>query len=143
MKRALMLMLLVLCGGAAPATRAPAAGGTRFAAVQVFIDPKGRPLAAWQVEFAAEVGRVSLVGVEAGEKGAYGQRPAFYDPAALAGNRIVIGDYSLAADVPKGKARVATLMLEIRGDGEPQYVTKLIAAADPEGRAISADVSVK
>jgi hypothetical protein len=139
MKRVLLLLVPLVCLGAAPASREV---GTRFVAVDVMIDPKGQALAAWQVEFSAEVGSVSLVGVEAGEHAAYKVRPPYYDPKALAGNRVILGDYSLAAELPKGRTRVATVMLEVRGDAKPQYVTKLMAAADAEGKAVAADVTV-
>ncbi len=113
-----------------------------FTYVDLMIDSKGTPLAAWQVEVAAEVGNVSLVGIEMGEHAAYAKRPAYYDPAALAGKRIILGDYSLDADLPKAKTRVARLMFEVRGDTKPQYVTKLMAASDGDGKAIAAAVSV-
>jgi hypothetical protein len=138
-RTAIAAMVATFCLGAAPTT-APQA--TRFSAVEIWIDPKGQPLAAWQLEFAAGVGQVSLVGVEAGAHPAYAARPPYYDPAALAGNRVIVGDYSLAADLPKSKARVATLMLEIRGDAKPQYATKLMAAADADGKPIAAEVKV-
>ena len=137
MKRLLVLITL-LCVNAAPADgpAAPAAA-PRFAAVDVLIDPQGRPLAAYQFEFATEVGQVSLVGIESGEAGAFAARPPYYDPAALAGNRVIVGDYSLADDLPKAKIRVARLMLEIGGDARPQYVVKLTAAADADGKPIA------
>ncbi len=139
MKRFLFLLLPLLCIAAAPGDRAPA---SRFTYVDVMIDPKGQPLAAWQLEFTAEVGQISLVGVEAGDGPAYAKRPPYYDPAALAGNRIILGDYSLDLNLPKTKTRVARLMLEIRGDTKPQYVTKLIAAANADGKTIPVELSI-
>ncbi|MEZ0266765.1 MAG: hypothetical protein ACAI43_18710, partial [Phycisphaerae bacterium] len=115
---------------------APAANDSRFTYVDLTIDPAGKPLAAWQIEFAAEVGTVSLVGIEAGEHPAYAKRPAYYDPAALAGRRVIVGDYSLDKTLPAARTRVARLMLEIRGGVAPQYVAKLTAAADPDGKQI-------
>ncbi|MEZ0267217.1 MAG: hypothetical protein ACAI43_20985, partial [Phycisphaerae bacterium] len=91
------------------------ANDARFTYVDITIDPAGKPLAAWQVEFAAEVGAVSLVGIEAGDHPAYAKRPPFYDPAALAGRRVIVGDYSLDKTLPAARTRVARLMLEIRG----------------------------
>lgn len=139
MRRLLLALLPLLCLAAAPEQPA---GPSRFAAVDILIDPNGQPLAAYQVEFAAEPGRISLVGVEAGEGGPFAKRPPYYDPAALAGNRIILGDYTLDPAAPRAKTRVARLMLEIRGDAQPQYVTKLMTAATPEGKPIAADVSV-
>ena len=137
MKRFPVLLLVpLLCLGAA----APSA--SRFTAVDVMIDPKGQPLAAWQLEFAAETGDISLVGVEAGEHPAYAKRPPYYDPAALAGKRIIVGDYSLDPDLPKTKTRVVRLMLEVKGDAKPQYVTKIMAAANADGKSIAVDVSL-
>jgi hypothetical protein len=140
MTRLLCALLPLLCLAAAEPT-APA-GTSRFTAVDLFIDPKGQPLAAYQLEFAAETGRVSLVGVEAGETGPYANRPPYYDPAALAGHRIILGDYTLDPAAPKTKTRVARLMLELRGDTSPQYVTKLITAANPDGKPIPAEITL-
>lgn len=139
MRRLLALLAIVVCIGAAP-VRQPA---PRFVAIDVMIDPAGQPLAAWQIEFSAEIGQISLVGVETGDHPAYNARPPYYDPAALAGNRIILGDYSLAADLPKKPFRAARLMLEIRGDVQPQYVTKLMAAANADGKPVAATVTVK
>jgi hypothetical protein len=137
MRRLVVLLVIpLLCLGAA----APSA--SRFTAVDVMIDPKGQPLAAWQLEFAAETGDISLVGVEAGEHPAYAKRPPYYDPAALAGKRIIVGDYSVDPDLPKTKTRVVRLMLEIKGDAKPQYVTKIMAAANADGKSIPVDVSL-
>ena len=135
----LLALIPLLCLAAAPG-EAPIA--TRFGYVDVMIDPKGEALAAYQIEFTAEVGQISLVGVEAGEHPAYAKRPPYYDPAALAGNRIIVGDYSLDPGVPRTKTRVARLMLEIRGDAKPQYVTKLMAAADADGKTIAVELSL-
>src|SRR3954471_16138276 len=111
-------LLLALCPLLCLAAAEPAApsGPSRFTAVDLFIDPKGQPLAAYQLEFTAETGRISLVGVESGEPGPYAKRPPYYDPAALAGHRIILGDYTLDPAPPKTKTRVARLMLETRGD---------------------------
>jgi hypothetical protein len=138
MKR-LLFLLPLLCLAASPTQ--PSAH-SRFTYVDIMIDPKGQPLAAWQLEFSAELGQISLVGVEAGDHPAYAAKPPYYDPAALAGHRIILGDFSLAPDLPKTKTRVARLMLEIKGDTQPQYVTKLIAAANPDGKTIPVDLSI-
>jgi hypothetical protein len=140
MTRLLLALLPLLCLAAAP-DQPPAT--SRFTAVDLFIDPAGQPLAAYQLEFAAETGRISLVGVEAGEPGPYAKRPPYYDPAALAGHRIILGDYTLDSAAPKTRTRVARLMLEIQGDTTPQYVTKLMTAATPDGKPIAATVSLK
>ena len=119
-----------------------AGGDIRFTYVDVMLDPKGQPLAAWQVEVAAEVGDISLVGVETGEHPAYAKRPAYYDPAALKGRRMIVGDFSLDANLPKAKTRVCRLMLEVRGAAKPVYAAKVMAAADGEGKKIDVTVDV-
>lgn len=136
--RLLPLCVAVLCLATLAADRR-----SRFMAVDIEIDPKGKPLAAWQIEFAAETGQVTLVGVENGDHPAYAARPPYYDPAALAGNRILLADYTLNPNPPKQKFRAARLMLEIKGDVEPQFVAKLIAAADDQTKAIDAQVTAK
>jgi hypothetical protein len=139
MSKRLLILLPLLCLAGAPAN--PSAS-SRFTYVDIMIDPKGESLAAWQFEFTAEVGQISLVGVEAGDNPAYAKRPPYYDPAALAGNRIIVGNYSLDAGVPKTRTRVARLMLEIRGDAKPQYVTKLMAAANADGTTIPVELTL-
>ena len=141
MKRLLFALLPLLCLAAAPDQ--PPATSSRFTAVDLYIDPAGQPLAAYQLEFAAETGRISLVGVEAGEPGPFSKRPPYSDPGALAGHRIILGDYTLDPAAPKTKTRVARLMLEIQGDTAPQYATKLMTAATPDGKPIAAKVTLK
>ena len=139
MKRFLVLLPL-LCLAAGPGDPAPLQ--SRFTYVDVMIDPKGEALAAWQFEFTAAVGEISLVGVEAGDSAAYSKRPPYYDPAALAGNRIIVGDYSLDPGLPRTRTRVARLMLEIHGDAKPQYVTKVMAAANADGKTIPVELTL-
>jgi hypothetical protein len=115
---------------------------SRFTHVDLYIDPKGQPLAAWQLEFAAETGDVSLVGVEAGQHPAFAAKPPYYDPAALAGKRIILADFTLNPDLPNQKTRIARLMLETKGDATPHYATKLITAADSQGKRITAELTV-
>ena len=115
---------------------------SRFTHVDLYIDPKGASLAAWQIEFAAETGDISLVGVEAGEHAAFAKKPPYYDPAALAGKRIILADFTLDPAVPNQKTRVARLMLEVKGEAKPQYATKLITAANAEGKKMPAEVTL-
>lgn len=138
MSRLVLLLSILLLIGAAPTPPS-----SRFAAVDILIDPQNQPLAAWQLEFTAEPGQISLVGVETGDHPAYNARPPYYDAAALAGNRIILGDYSLDQTLPNKPFRAARLMLEIKGDAKPNYVTKLMAAATPDGKSIAATITVK
>ena len=53
-----------------------------FTYVDVFIDPHGRALGAYQFELRATAGDVALVGIEGGEHAAF-SHPPYYDPKAL------------------------------------------------------------
>lgn len=113
----------------------------RFASVDVFVDPKGQPLAAYQVEFVADPQRVALVGIEGGEHSAF-KVPPYYDPKALTQNRVILGAFNTASDLPNSRTRVATLHLQITGSDEPEYSAKIEVAGNPEGKPIPAEVSL-
>src|SRR6267142_3694254 len=76
--------------------RADEEGRSRFRAVDIFIDPKGAPLAAWQIEFAATNGVAKIVGIEGGEAEPF-RNPPFYDPKAMQGERVIIAAFSTEA----------------------------------------------
>jgi hypothetical protein len=109
--------------------------------VDIFIDSGAVPLAAWQVELAAERGKVKIVAIEGGEHPAY-KEPPRYDPAAIGYKRVVLAAFNTGKDLPKGKTRVARLRLQVFGDTEPEYVTRLDVAASPDGKRIKAVVSL-
>jgi hypothetical protein len=119
-----------------PATAPATPSATRFVTLDVFVElPAGRALAAYQVEWSAASRDVELVGVEGGAHRAFAGAP-FYDPAALAKSRVVIGAFSTSADLPTGNARVARLHLRVPAGWDGQFTAKLAAAADASGRAI-------
>lgn len=114
----------------------------RFTHVDIYVDSKGEPLAAYQLEFSANDNDVKLVGIEGGEHAAF-KNPPYYDPAALSHNRVILAAFSTGNDLPKGNVHVARLHLQIEGDGRPNYVVKLKVAADGDGKTISATASVQ
>ncbi len=118
-----------------------AAQGVRFAWVDVFIDPGDVPLAAYQFELAAETGAFQIVGVEGGEHPAFAE-PPYYDPAALADDRIIIAAFSTDDDLPAGPMRVARIHVQIVGADTPDYVVKLTVAATADGTEIPATATV-
>jgi hypothetical protein len=146
---AVILMLLLASFGraqqpaTAPATTVPgtSAGAVRFQTVDVTLDPKGQPLAAYQLEFVADEGRVKLVGVEGGDHAAY-REPPYYDPAALSRHRVIVAAFSTSADLPRTPVRVARLHVQVSGDGPPQWTAKLIVASSNQSPSIPADVRV-
>jgi hypothetical protein len=122
MKLALAL-LLSLAAAPAPAPR--------FRTIPVEVDA-GAPLAAYQVEITTGG---QIVGVEGGE--APFDAPPYYDPAALAGGRIILAAFSTERSLPPGRHRVA--VLHVREVGEPRTDIRLVAAADPNGRRVDAE----
>jgi hypothetical protein len=114
----------------------------RFEAVNILIDPHGKPLAAYQFELTAEQGDVTLVGIQGGDHPAFSQAP-YYDPHALLANRIIIAALNTGADLPTKKTRVATLMVRVAGALEPKYNARLQVAASGDAKAIDADLSIE
>jgi hypothetical protein len=112
--------------------------GTRFVAVDVYVDAGDRKLAAWQVEIDTD-DRAAIVGVEGGEPAAYREPPA-YDPAALQGGKIILAAFT-TGDAPSGKVRVARLHLM---ESETfDLAGKLTAAAAPGGKRFDGKVTLE
>jgi len=136
-------VLALLAGaGVRPAVqdRAEAGAPVRFEAHNVVIDPAGRALGAYQVEFRATRGDVTIVGVEGGEHAAFAQAP-FYDPAAIQNERAILGAFSTDAALPDAPTRVARVHVRIAGDVAPEFAVELHAAADAEGERFGAEVT--
>jgi len=112
----------------------------RFIPLAISIDPQARPLAAYQFELKAVGGQVKIVGVEGGEHTAF-KKPPYYDPAALAQDRIIIAAFSTDQDLPTAKTRVATIHLQVIGEVESRYELTLTVAAEGNGQKIQASVS--
>jgi len=125
--------------GAAPllAEDEAATQPARFGWVDIYVDPGDVPLAAYQFELAAETGSFRIVGVEGGEHPAFAA-PPYYDPAALAHDRILIAAFSTDDDLPAGRTRVARIHVQITGAETPDYVVKLTVAATVDGTEIPA-----
>jgi len=110
-----------------------------FAPLHIYLDSGNRPLAAFQFELEATAGQIEIVGVEGGQHKAFKEAP-YYDPAALANDRIIIAAFNTGQDLPKGRTRIATIHLQIIGDVEPEYELKLTVAADADGKDIPAEL---
>jgi hypothetical protein len=115
-------------------------GRTRFCAVDIYLDSKGSPLAAYQVEFAVTNAAAKITGIEGGEHPAFAQ-PPFYDPKAMQRERVIIAAFSTepAAKLPSGKVRVATLHLQVPAPAKPEYYLRIEVAANPEAKRISVE----
>ena len=117
-------------------------GPSRFSAVDIYVDSKSAPLAAYQIEFSATNGIAKIVGIEGGDSPAF-HEPPFYDAKAIQHERVIIAAFNTAAadKLPSGKTRIATIHLQLIGDAAPQFQLKLQVAANPDGNRISADAS--
>jgi len=140
----LMLALLYARVGQAATRIGPK---VRFAPLHIYLDSGNRPLAAYQFELKAAAGKpapakagVKIVGVEGGQHKAFKEAP-YYDPAALANDRIIIAAFNTGRELPKGRTRIATIHLQIIGDAEPDYELKLTVAADANAKEIPAEIS--
>ena len=112
----------------------------RFAPLHIFLDSGSRPLAAFQFELKAVAGQIKIVGVEGGQHKAFKEAP-YYDPAALANDRIIIAAFNTGRELPKGRTRITTIHLQIIGDVEPDYELKLTVAGDADAEEIPAEIS--
>ncbi len=138
----LTLGLFLLCSRpAAPDAAGEDGEGMSFRAVDVLLDPLGKPLAAWQVEVIAQgPGGGTIVGVEGGDGPHFSKAP-YYDPAALQGGRIIIAAFTTEEGPPAAKFRAARLHLAERG-GPASYTARIMAAAAPGGERIEAAVEL-
>ncbi len=112
----------------------------RFIPLHVYIDSGDKWLGAYQFELRATSDRVKVVGVEGGEHEAFGE-PAYYDPAALMNDRIIVGAFSTGKSLPAGKSRVAAIHLQITGDIEWDYELTLTVTGDRDGNEIPAKIT--
>jgi hypothetical protein len=149
---AIVLLVLVLpLAGLAPLAQPPQEEDLRyetptrsaFTALEIWLETGDRPLAAYQIEMAATAGEVRIVGIEGAVPGSVFAEPPYYDPAAMQSERVIIADFSTAAPgtLPAGRFRIATIHLQVVGDIEPAFETKLIVAADADGKAIEAHIT--
>ena len=139
-----LTLLTLLLRPAAVCAQQPAReeGPSRFSAVDIYVDSKSAPLAAYQIEFSATNGFAKIVGIEGGDSAAF-HEPPFYDPKAIQHERVIIAAFNTASadKLPSGKTRIATIHLQIVGDQAPQFDLKLQVAANPDGNRISVDTS--
>lgn len=117
-----------------------AAAEVRFAVIDLYIDPRGEPLAAYQLHFQATQGHVQLVGIEAGEHEAF-HEPPYYDPRALQRERVILAAFNTTAPegLPIEETRVATLHVMMQGDLEPAYALTLTLAMNHVGQMLDAE----
>jgi hypothetical protein len=114
-----------------------AADEQRFMPVDIYIDPHGEPLAAYQLELFDENESIRIVGVEGGESPAFAA-PPYYDPKAIAHHKIILAAFSTAKVLPTTKSRVTTVHVIQEGRPDPDLHVSLTAAATPTRERIDA-----
>ena len=115
--------------------QAPQQPAVDFVAIDIYADSGSRSLAAWQIELACDPSQAKIVGVEG-----IGEKPPYYDPAALMGGRIILANFSTEPNLPSGRVLVARVHLQ--ETGSPTYVPKLMAAAAPGGERLNPTVTI-
>lgn len=144
MRILLAILTALMCGRilAQPASDA----AVRFRTVDVYVDSKEPPLAAYQLELSVtnSASAAKIVGIEGGESPAFSE-PPFYDPQAMQHEHIIIAAFSTNAvnQLPKGKTRVATIHIQTSSAAEPEFALRLQVAADSSGTKIPAEASVE
>jgi len=118
--------------------------GVRFQAVDIFLNPHGKPLAAYQLEFLVTTGQAQVVGVEGGEHPAFKEAP-FYDPKAIQQERVIVAAFNTGPGdrLPAGRTRVATIHLRVTGERNAGHEVKLETAATVDGMKIPVETTLE
>lgn len=104
----------------------------RFVTYELFVDPNGAPLAAWQVRFEDPTGAAKLVGVEGGEDASFRDAP-FYDPQALQGGAVVLAAFDPEGAGHSAETLVARVHFAITADQDPSFNVTTEVVASPDG----------
>lgn len=115
---------------------------TKFTWMDVYLDAGETPVAAYQLELMLTDGASTIVGIEGGEHPAF-REPPHYDPRAIRSERAILAAFTTAGDLPAGRTRIATIHLAHPDGIEPTHEFLLVVAADADGRAIHAELSIE
>ncbi len=69
----------------------------RFAPLHIYLDSGNKPLAAYQFELKADAAQIKIIGVEGGQHKAFEEAP-YYDPTALANERVIIAAFNTGSE---------------------------------------------
>jgi hypothetical protein len=126
------------------ASLAPGAadGGIEFRAVDLFLDPSGQSLAAYQLDWTISSQNGVIVGVEGGEGSSFNE-PPYYDPKAIQHEHVIVAAFKVtdARNLPKQKTRVATIHLQTSAGAACSYKFHKAEAATSNGRRITIEAS--
>jgi hypothetical protein len=114
-----------------------------FAVFDVYVDAGTEHLAAYQLKISDSHAAVKILSIEGGEHTSFSSAPKF-DPKAIQRDVIKLAAFSLdpAEKLPLGRVRVASLHVEIGPGMKPDWKAITEAAGGPDGKKISAAVSV-
>ena len=140
--QAALLVSLAISWLPAPMSADEPAGADSFSfvPVDVFIDPLGKPLAAYQLELVDKSKRSRIVAIEGGECDAFSEAP-HYDPWAMNSNRVVLAAFSTEDELPSSRIRVATIHVLTSASHVPKFRLRLLIAATADGTKIKARAS--
>ena|ERR1043166_1849407 len=138
MKPTLMLLICALAASLFAQQPANEEGRASFHAVDIFVDSKGTPLAAYQVVISFTNANVKIVGIEGGEHPAF-HEPPVYDPKAIQHERVIIAAFNTGPEstLPTGRTRVATIHVQTTGDKSLHCTLKVQTAAKSDGTKIA------
>ena len=145
MSRVLQAVVALLCAAGVLSTPAQPEDAY-FATVDLFV-VSDTPVAAWQVEISERRGAMQIVGIERGDDSTF-RDPPFYDRATVergATDRVVLASFSLsdAAQLPRGRVRIARVHVRAIGAAQPDYEARLVAAGTADGQPLDAQLDIE
>src|SRR5688572_4302910 len=114
-----------------------ASRAAEFAVYDIYLEPHGEPLAAYQLKIWDKNAAIKIISVEGGEHRAF-QKAPFFDPKAIQRDIIKLAafDARKSGDLPTHRTRVASLHVEIGPGLNPNLSIMIEAAARPGGTKI-------
>ena len=142
--RSVGLVLGLLLMAFSASAQQPTTNDVHFLAVDIYVDSKSKPLAAYQLELTVTNGNAKIVGIEGGEHAAFREAP-YFDPKAMQQERVIIAAFSTepVPKLPTGRKRVATIHIQVSGTAKPEFAVKFQVAADAQDKNIPAEAAVE
>jgi hypothetical protein len=112
--------------------------GASFRVIDIFLDPKGKSLGAYQLGWKVTTQNARIVGIEGGDHPAF-RNPPQYDPRAIQGERLVVAAFNAGAEksLPRGRIRIGSIHIEAAPSAICRFEIENLEAADVQGRRIS------
>ena len=114
----------------------------QFKTIDIFIDSRAEPLAAYQLEFKSAGSKI--VGIEGGDHPAFREQ-AHYDSKALRQHRVILAAFTTtpATQLPTRPTRVATIHMQKDAKSDITPTVVLLVAGNDKGQRISAEVTLR